>query len=204
MSTILAHPGPATPAGDDPPLWPITVALYTRMVAQGILTERDPVYLWQGRLAPLMPINRPHSLSVVLGYRELGRILPGGFHVESEQPLAFRRQHSVPQPDLMVLRGRVEDYPRDFPTTGDAPLVVEVADSTLARDRKLAGDYASEGLPVYWIVNIPERCIEVFTEPVEGAYNRITPYAEDQEAPVVLDGREFGRLRVRDLLPPAE
>ncbi|MDB5352671.1 MAG: hypothetical protein JWN86_3918 [Planctomycetota bacterium] len=201
MSLTTAPFDTPTSHDDGPPLWPISVALFTDMIYAGLIPEKERVYLWKGRLAPSMTINRPHAAATTNTYNALYELRLAGVFVESEKPMALRFEPSVPQPDVKLVRGRNQDYPRDFPTTADVPLVVEVSDSSLAYDRKLAFTYAAEGIPVYWIVNIPGRRVEVFTEPAEGAYTRTRPYGPGDEVPVILDGREVGRIPVADLLP---
>ena len=108
---------------------------------------------------------------------------------------------SVPYPDVKIVRGRMEDYPERFPTAADVPLVAEVADSSLAADRGMAATYAAEGIPAYWIVNIPDRRVEAYADPAAGSYRSRTIHGPDDEVPVVVDGREVGRIAVRDILP---
>ena len=201
MSIGMAPPPPPTPADDGSPTGPISVALFTDMIYAGRIPEKARVYLWRGRLVPLMTVNRPHAMSVTKTSHRLYDLRIAGVFVESEQPMALRLESSVPQPDVKLVRGRMEDYPRDFPTSADVPMVVEVSDSSLAEDRKLGLTYAAEGIPVYWLVNIPGRRLEVSSEPADGAYRRTDSFGPEQDAPVVLDGREVGRLRVADLLP---
>jgi Uma2 family endonuclease len=106
----------------------------------------------------------------------------------------------VRYPDVKLVRGRLEDYPREFPTTADVPLVIEVSDTTLPKDRALAQVYAREGIPVYWLINLNDRKVEVYDGPGEAGYARQTTYAESEVVPVVVDGREVGRIPVRDIL----
>src|SRR5262245_15212608 len=74
-------------------------------------------------------------------------------------PLALG-EHSEPEPDVAVVAGAPEDYLAAHPAT--AALVVEVADSSLRLDRRFkAAAYARAGLPEYWIVNLPDRVLEV-------------------------------------------
>ena len=197
-TSAVATPS-ATPA--EPPLEPITVPMFRAMVRSGIIGEKEPVYLWKGRLARRMAPNRPHSIAVDRSRRALEAVLPPGYHVQQEQPVAMRTEHSTPEPDLAVLRGRPEDYPREFPTTADMPMALEVADSSLAIDRDQADDLAREGVPAYWIADLQGRRVEVRDDPRDGIYRRMTTYTDDDAIPVVLDGSEAGRVRARDLLP---
>ncbi|QDV35106.1 Uma2 family endonuclease [Tautonia plasticadhaerens] len=185
----------------EPPMEPITVPMFRAMVRSGIIGEKEPVYLWKGRLARRMAPNRPHSIAVDRCRRALEGILPQGYHVQQEQPVAMRGQHSTPEPGLAVLRGRPEDYPTEFPTTADMPLAVEVADSSLAIDRDQSDDLALEGVRVYLIVDLKGRRVEARDGPKDGTYQRVTTFGEDADLPVVVDGRQVGLVRVRDLLP---
>ena len=102
---------------------------------------------------------------------------------------------------MKVVRGRSQDYNPRMPTTADVPLVVEVADSTLPKDRALASNYAVEEIPVYWLLNLTAIHLEVYSAPVDGVYTSIQILGPDDDVPVILDGREVGRIRVADLLP---
>ena len=54
-------------------------------------------------------------------------------------------------------------------------LIVEVSDSSLAYDRRSKAElYAEFGIGDYWIVNLKETVIEVYSEPLKGRYQRIT------------------------------
>ncbi|MEW4570604.1 Uma2 family endonuclease [Tautonia sp. JC769] len=192
---------PVSPSAE-PPMQPITVAMFREMVRSGIVGEKEPVYLWKGRLARRKAPNRPHSIAVDRSRRALESVIPPGFHAQQGQAVAMRTEHSTPEPDLAVLRGRPDDFPNDFPTTADLSLVVEVADSSIAPDRDQAGDFAREGIPAYWIVDLKGRRIEAHDSPDHGTYQRTSTFSESNDIPVVIDGREVGRLRVLDLLPP--
>lgn len=199
MSSTATHPPLPGPSAGEPPLWPITVPMYAEMIRAGILKEHDRVYLWRGRLAPLMPIGRLHSATVRTCYDALLRMLPDGYDVDREQPMALLREPSAPQPDLVVIRGRVVDRLDDLLTSADVLLLVEVAHTSLTDDRRLAGVYAAEGIPAYWIINVPERRLEVHTEPAGNAYGRRTVYGPEEEVAILLDGHEVGRIVVSEL-----
>jgi Uma2 family endonuclease len=84
--------------------------------------------------------------------------------------------------------------------------VVEVADVTLRRDRSTKKRiYARAGIPVYWIVNLPERRIEVYSDPTgpgeQPDYRQHEDYAAPAEVPVLIEGCQAGRVPVAALLP---
>ncbi len=196
-------PAPAVSLPDHIP-WPIPLAAYEKLTESGLFNEFEGfrhAYLWEGRLCQRMTIERPHGLGVKAIYDAFQGLRLEGFDAETEMPIAFRKADSVPQPDVKIVRGRCRDYNPKMPTTADVPLVVEVTDSTLSKDRALAATYAVEEIPVYWLLNIQARRLEVYSAPAAGVYTSVAFFEADAEAPVVLDGREVGRVRVADLLP---
>jgi Uma2 family endonuclease len=73
-------------------------------------------------------------------------------------------------------------------------------------DRGLKGvAYARNGLPVYWIINLVDRQIEVYTDPdpaaTPPAYQARTDYAPGQDVPILLDGQVAAVIPAADLLP---
>ena len=108
---------------------------------------------------------------------------------------------SEPEPDVMMVRGDTRQYRDRHPGAEDVALVVEVADSTIERDRGIKKEmYARAGIPVYWIINLVERLIEVYEEPVGSDYTSRRDYPADS-VPVIVEGREVGRILVSALLP---
>ena len=64
-----------------------------------------------------------------------------------------------------MVTGTIRDYSNDHPAR--PVLVVEVSDSSLSFDRERKGSlYARAGLGDYWIVNLVERVLEIYREPV--------------------------------------
>src|SRR5205814_1210290 len=113
---------------------------------------------------------------------------------------------SLPEPDAALIRGARRDYLERRPSAADVALVVEIADTSLERDRGLKKRlYARDRVVVYWIVNLVDRCIEAYTDPSgpldEPDYRQRRIYGPEDEIPVVLDGNEAGRLSVQELLP---
>ncbi len=138
MTIETTEPRTAPPAGLPVPperLHRITVGDYERMIKAGILTEKHRVILWKGLIVTKMTKGRPHTVTTLRLHEALRPVVAGVGYVEQEQPVKLRqRDDTVPEPDLKVVRGRPEDY-ADIPTTASVPLVIEVADSSLADDR---------------------------------------------------------------------
>jgi Uma2 family endonuclease len=180
----------------------LTVKQYDRMIESKTIGDAEDLELIEGLLVRKMGRNRPHVQAGKLGLATLQRIVPPGWHVAKEDPF-IASIWSKPEPDLAVVRGRIEDYAERDVTAVDLGLVVEIADTSLAEDRDEMGRlYASTDIPVYWIVNLVDRCVESYTDPDSaGFYRTRVVLHPDQEVPIVLDGVMVGHVRVLDLLP---
>jgi Uma2 family endonuclease len=140
---------------------------YDRLIEVGILRTGERVELLGGQLCVSEPQNSPHATAVSLASEALRQAFPGLWHIRIQSPIALD-QESEPEPDLAVVAGRPRDYLADHPAR--PALVVEVADSSLAVDREHKGSlYARARLPEYWIVNLVDRVVEVYREPVPSA-----------------------------------
>lgn len=186
------------------PVWRLTVEQYHQMIRSGILSDDDAIELLSGWLIPKMPKNPQHRAATKLTRNALEAIAPDGWYVDSQEPITL--DDSEPEPDIAIVRGDTRDYLDRHPGAGDLSLVVEVADSTLERDRTLKQRlYGRAGIPVYWIVNLVERQLEVYTQPVElpsGAlYQQRQDYSLSDAVEVAIGDRTVGSLRVRDLFP---
>jgi hypothetical protein len=184
-------------------LWRLSIEQYHAMIRVGILTADDPVELLGGLLVQKMSKNPPHRVATGLTREALGRLAPTGWYVDSQEPVTM--EESEPELDVQVVRGQRRDYVDRHPTPRDVGLAVEVADTTLQLDRGVKKRlYAAARIPVYWIVNIPERQIEVYTDPSGPAdqpdYRHRQDYHTGYAAPVVLDGCEIGTIPVAELL----
>ena len=137
-------------------------AEYERLVDLGAF-EGDPVELIGGQLIVAEPQNSPHATAVGAADDALRAVLPPGFLVRAQMPMALDDE-SAPEPDLAVVSGRRADYRHGHPT--GAVLVLEVADSSLHFDRHDKGSlYARARIAEYWIVNLIERVLEVYRDP---------------------------------------
>ena len=147
-----------------------TVDEYHRLAEVGVLHEDDRVELLNGVIVNMMPIGPFHGGSV----NRLNQIFTqagGGRWITSVQNPVHIGQHNEPQPDLLLLHPRDDFYESRHPEPADVYLLIEVSDSTLLTDREeKLPIYAKGGIPEVWIVNLPERVIEVYTTPLAGEY----------------------------------
>jgi Uma2 family endonuclease len=177
---------------------------FHEMVRHGIVTEDDSVEFLEGLLVAKMTISPAHRRATHRVQTALRSALPQGHYVGSPSPVTLST--SEPEPDVVVVRGTDDDYRDRHPGPTDVALLVEVSDSTLRRDQGFKkAIYAKAGIAVYWVVNLVDRRIEVYSEPFgvgEAADYRVrADVAETENVPLVIDGREIARIAARDLLP---
>lgn len=176
---------------------------YHRFIELGILTEDDRVELLEGHVVNKMAHNPPHDVAVQRLTKRLVRSAPTGWEVRIQSAITLT--DSEPEPDAVVARGDDSTFARRHPYTSDIGLVVEVADSSLQIDRQdKRRIYAEAGLPVYWIVNVIDRQVEVYTNPQTSAttpdYNTRVDYKSGDSVPFVLDGQVVAQFPVDDLI----
>jgi Uma2 family endonuclease len=186
------------------PVWRLSVSQYHEMIRDGILGEDDPVELLDGLLVPKMTKTPPHRVATKLVSEALSRAVPEGWYVDSQEPITLRE--SEPEPDVVVVRGDTRRYSDRHPGPADLALVVEIAESSLDRDQKLKKRiYAEAGIPVYWILNLVERRLEVCSEPSgtgeRADYRHRRDFGPEDAVSLVVEGREVGTIAVGTLLP---
>lgn len=137
---------------------------YDRMAEVGIFGPDDHVQLIEGAIITMTPQNSPHASAIGKTQRALERVFGIKVWVRVQMPLIVDPD-SEPEPDLAVVPGTPDDYRNEHPRS--ALLVVEVSDTTLSLDRhRKRAIYARAGIQEYWIVNLAERCLEVYRDPV--------------------------------------
>jgi Uma2 family endonuclease len=181
-----------------------TVDEYHNMIQTGVITEDDPVELLEGWIVLKMGRNPPHDVAIELTLEALRSTAPQGWRIRVQS--AVTTDDSEPEPDLAVVRGNPRDYLNRHPGPQDVAVVVEVADSSLAHDRRDKGRaYAKAGLAVYWIINLVDSQVEVYTDPSgpgpAPAYGERHDYGINDAVPCAIEGQPIGPIPVRDLLP---
>ncbi len=200
MATVTS-PSAAMPTG---PIFRLSVEQYHEMISSGILTDDDPVELLEGLLVTKMPKNPPHRIASQLTRESLTRSIPAGWHVHAQDPITT--DTSEPEPDVSVVRGNTRHYADRHPGPEVTALVVEVAESSLEHDRgRKKRIYARVRIPLYWIINLIDNKIEVYTNPSGSTkkpdYRQRRDYGPSDQIPVMIDGKVVARLKVRELLP---
>ena len=178
-----------------------TVVEYYRMAEAGILGPDERVELIEGEIIVMPLIGPGHAGSVDSYINVFAEYAPGRFLIRIQNPIHLD-EGSEPQPDAMLVRLRDDHYTTAHPTPSDTLLVIEVADSTLGYDRNVkAHIYGRAGVPETWVQNLPEDCIERFTEPGPDGYAKHTIHQRGERLALV----SFPDLvlSVNDLLPPS-
>src|SRR5262249_44687542 len=121
VATILAPKLPPTkPQGTLLEKWSLhrfTVPAYRRMLDTGFLSPDARVELLDGWIIDKMPHNAPHDGTVHLTLKRLNRVIPTDCHVRIQAALELSR--SCPEPDLLIVQGREEDYLERQPSAPD-------------------------------------------------------------------------------------
>ena len=181
----------------------LSVAQYHQMIANGILLEGEPIELIEGYLVEKMSRGTPHDEAMDFLDQALVALTPVGWFVRSQRAITLA--DSEPEPDYAVVRGAPVRNRGHHPLAPELGLLVEVSDSSLGYDRNhKTRIYARAGIPVYWIVNVVDKQIEVFTQPSgpgeSPAYATQEVFAVGTNVPVVLDGNAVGTIAVADVV----
>jgi len=148
---------------------------YDKLIALGAF-RNEKIELLEGWLVKMSPTGAPHSSAVDKLTELLVPPLVGRATFKVQSPFAAL-DLSEPEPDIAIVPPGF--YDTEHPNK--AYLIIEVAESSLSVDRGVKLRlYARCGVPEYWIVNVPEKKIEVYTEPGTEAYGKVARYERGQ------------------------
>ena len=148
---------------------------YMAMVEAGILTSEDHVELIDGIIVAMSPAGSKHNHVVML----LNRLFAPRFDdvLASVQGTLQLREEQIFDPDFMLLKMKPGGYRNALPTSDEVLLLIEVADTSLARDRAIKLPiYAGAGVPEYWIVDLTREVVIVHRDPDGDAYTTVTEH----------------------------
>ncbi|MGO9914709.1 MAG: Uma2 family endonuclease [Isosphaeraceae bacterium] len=198
MSTITTVPPSSHLPPESPGFYRITVDEYERLAG---LLDDPRVELINGYLVKKMSKKPPHIWAVGSVLDATTRVLPSGWSTRKEDPVRIP-EFDEPEPDVAIVRGSRDDYRGRIPGPEDVALLVEVADTSLPMDQgQKRFAYARGRIPVYWIVNLNDRQVEVYSAPADDGYGSVEVFRPGDAVPVVIAGVEAGRIKVSDLLP---
>jgi Uma2 family endonuclease len=150
-----------------------TVEAYFRMGEAGILSEDDRVELIEGEIVEMSPIGNRHSAAVSRLIRLFSGIVGERAIVRAQDPFLLS-EVSAPQPDIALVRYRVDFYETAHPQAKDVLLLVEVAESSSRYDLRVKAQlYARARIPEYWVVDLTRNRITVHTDPDLAGYRSV-------------------------------
>lgn len=175
---------------------------YYKMAEIGFFDGKR-VELIGGKVLEMTPMLSGHATATMLVSEALRQAFVSGHFLRVQLPLSVS-DTSDPEPDVAVIEGTIRDYRDAHPTS--AALVVEVADSSLDYDlTDKASLYASAGVADYWVVNLPQRRLEVFRTPIIDSSQRFgygyasrTILSENEQIQPLAAA---GAVQIADLLP---
>lgn len=142
---------------------------YHRMIAAGILEDRQ-VELLNGEIVEMTPEGPSHTFYGEELADYLRSQLAGKALVREARPITL--SNSEPEPDIAVVQPPRDRYRHQHPRPDDVFLLVEVAQSSLAKDLELKRKlYASAGIPDYWIIDLTQHQLIVLRSPQNGDYS---------------------------------
>src|ERR1043165_6912487 len=132
----------------------VTVDDYHRMIEAGVFDEDEPLELLDGEIVKMLPIGPGHSGHAIRLVEYFQKFVSRSALVSSQNPF-IADEFSEPQPDTVLLKRRADYYTISHPLPKDVLLLVEIAESSLSRDRiRKMFIYARNGIQEYWILNL--------------------------------------------------
>lgn len=190
---------------EEVPWFPVrrfSVAEYHQLMEIGILKDGDPYELLDGWITKKMTHNPAHDVCVDLLREFFSQNLPKGWRPRIQSSIAL--SNSEPEPDVTIVHGSARDFLSQHPTPKSIALVIEVADSSLDRDRIKSQLYAQDRVDRYWLINLSDRIIEDYSQAIgkgTAAKYKTVKVVESDDTLSLTVGRKTLSLRVADILP---
>jgi Uma2 family endonuclease len=168
--------------------------------------------LIDGRIMERPDVDPPHALvgnllNIILSGLLHDQSLSNRYYVSIGMPLRIS-EYTEPLPDVMIIRGTPRSYASKHPGPTDMALVIEVSFSTLSKDRgKKLRLYAQAGVETYWIIDIKNRRIEAYTDPIskpdrtQSSYRNKRVFKSGDKIEIKLGAKPIGKIAVSEILP---
>lgn len=179
-----------------------TMEEYYQLADQGFFQDQR-VELVDGEIL-MSPMGIPHRNAIYITSHRLESLFGNGFLVFQQVPIRVTDDTEL-EPDVVVLRGTLEQIPNTPITT--AELVMEVADTSLHYGLQVKADlYALARVAEYWVLDLKGRRLIVHRDPTADA-SRARGFA--YQSVLILDEKQSiapfaapsGIVAVADLLP---
>ena len=181
-----------------------TVDEYHKLIKEGFFAANEKFELIEGWIVNKMSRNPPHDVAIFLAQTELQAHLPTEWILRVQ--LAATLGESEPEPDLAIVKAPGRAYSERHPGAADIALVVESSATSLQFDRADKGRvYAAAGIAAYWILNVVDDQVEVYTEPAgsdaKAGYRVQRIFSGGDPVPLVIVGKQLAEIPARQLLP---
>lgn len=148
-----------------------TVDEYHKLIDLGFFAENDRIELIRGEIIEMAPKRTPHSVCNSLVWKRLYELIGKQAEIRIQEPITLL--DSEPEPDVVIARLKADNYLAAHPTAQDIILIIEIADSTLKYDREVKLPlYAEARINNYWIFNLVDRRLEVYSQPFSDTHNK--------------------------------
>ena len=179
-----------------------TVDEYYRMGEAGIFHPEERVELIEGVIVVISPIGIRHAASVHRYIQVFSPLVGERISFQIQNPIHLD-DNTEPQPDVMLLRPRPDNFYGSHPGPEDVLLVIEVSETSLNYDRDVKAHlYGRHNIPETLVLTLPGDCIEGFTRPGPEGYAQHNIYRRGDT--ITLSSLPDIELPVEDLLPPPQ
>ncbi len=173
-----------------------------RMMEIGILPEESGWELINGEIIHRVKTSNYHAGTSIRLNKTLMNLLADEFIIGNKSPIKVN-QRNEPEPDFSILKKRKDFYFKNHPQPTDVLLIIEISDSTLKFDRETKKRiYAAAGIVEYWLVNLEEDTLEIYTKPKGENYFEMKVYEQGDE--IHSKNIEKLKLNVSEIIPEAK
>lgn len=160
-----------------------TLADYHRLVEMGLFQDRR-VELLNGLIVEMSPESPDHADSSTQLMPKLWSAAKGRYQVRAAKPICIPESDSQPEPDIALVRDI--SYRQAHPTPTDVFLIIEFSNRSLAKDTDEKREvYAQAGIQEYWVVNLRDRHLIVYRQPMDGDYQSRQIITSGEVAPLL-------------------
>jgi Uma2 family endonuclease len=149
-----------------------TIAEYHRLIELGFFAEDNRFELIRGIVTHRVAKTPKHSACRTKLMRELFKLIGEQAILGCQSPVTLPPD-SEPEPDLVIIKNRADDYLDAHPISEDILLLIEIADSSLKYDQEVKLPlYAEAGISDYWIFNLVDNYLECYSEPYQASQGK--------------------------------
>jgi len=174
------------------------LAEWKRLGEANIFPEGSRLELINGEIIEMAPIGSHHASHLKRLNKLFSKLVEESALIAVQDPLQLG-DLSEPEPDFMLLHPSPNFYYENHPIVGDVFLLIEIADSSLKFDQnQKLRLYALHNIPEYWLLNINDKCLEVYRQPYNGLYGEKTTLRAGDE--ITLSQLKHLTVNIADIL----